>query len=146
MSTQTQSFLSCDSPLVGRFKFGHAVLGWPIHSGYDVVRILVATVLLIAAGLKCHQLATEPIIEKCWLDARWLLMFTVEFELLFGIWLLANILPRLSWLAALTCFSLFTCVSLYKALSGYAIRQPLGRGRMGGIRRSCFSWGMNGGQ
>jgi hypothetical protein len=77
-------------------------------------------VLLVAAGLKCHQLATEPILEKTWLDARWLLMLTVEFELFFGIWLLSNNLPRLTWLAALGCFSTFTCISLWKALSGYA--------------------------
>ena len=92
----------------------------PIRSGYDVVRILMALVLLIAAGLKCHQLATEPVIAHSILDSRWLLMATVEFELLFGFWLLANILPRLSRFAALGCFSAFTCVSLYKALSGYA--------------------------
>ena len=71
-------------------------------------------VLLTAAGLKCHQLSTEPILAKTWLDARWLLITAVEFELFFGLWLLSNNLPRLTWLAALGCFSLFTCISLYK--------------------------------
>jgi hypothetical protein len=99
----------------------------PIRSGYDVVRVLIAVVLLTAAGLKCHELATTPIIAKTWLDSRWLLMATVEFELFFGLWLLANILPKLSWLAALGCFSLFTCISLYKALSGYASCGCFGR-------------------
>ena len=92
---------------------------FPLHSGYDVVRILAAVVFLVAAGLKCHQLATEPVIAKTWLDNRWLLMVTVEFELFFGLWLLSNNLPRLTWLAALGCFSLFTCISLYKAMAGY---------------------------
>ena len=91
----------------------------PIRSGYDIVRILAAAVLLTAAGLKCHQLSTEPILAKTWLDARWLLMTAVEFELLFGIWLISNNLPRLTWLAALGCFSLFTCIALYKAWAGY---------------------------
>jgi len=92
---------------------------FPIRSGYDIVRILAAVVLLTAAGLKCHQLSTEPILAKTWLDARWLLITAVEFELLFGIWLISNNLPRLTWLAALGCFSLFTCISLYKAWAGY---------------------------
>jgi hypothetical protein len=109
-------------PLGGIKRCGQAVLAcvWPIRSGYDVVRILVAVVLLVAAGLKCHQLATEPILEKTWLDARWLLMLTVEFELFFGLWLLSNNLPKLTWLTALGCFSTFTCISLWKAISGYA--------------------------
>jgi len=79
---------------------------FPIHSGYDVVRILAAVVFLAAAGLKCHQLATEPLIGRTWLDARWLLMATVEFELFFGLWLFSNNLPKLTWLAPLGCFSL----------------------------------------
>ena len=92
----------------------------PIRSGYDLVRILAAAVLLIAAGLKCAQLSSEPVLGHSILDNRWLLMGLVEFELLFGFWLLANVTPRLNWLLLVGCFSAFTCVSLYKALSGYA--------------------------
>ena len=33
-----------------------------IQSGYDVLRVLAAVVLLIAAGLKAYQLATEPVL------------------------------------------------------------------------------------
>ena len=44
---------------------------------------------------------------------------TVEFELFFGLWLLANPWPRVGWVAALACFCIFGCVSLCKALSGY---------------------------
>jgi hypothetical protein len=91
---------------------------WPIRSGYDVLRILLAVVLLLATSLKCYQLATTPTLGTSILDARWFLMLTVEFELLFGLWLLADILPKLTWLAALGCFSLFTCVSLWKGFSG----------------------------
>jgi hypothetical protein len=104
--------------------------------GYDVLRILMALLLLTAAGLKCHELATQPIIGKTWLDSRWLLMAAVEFELFFGLWLLfgncswsplppgegkgEGRLPRLTWAAALALFSLFTCVSSYKASAGYS--------------------------
>jgi len=48
-----------------------------VNSGYDVLRILLAAVLLIAAGLKCHQLATEPVIGHSILDARLLLIGVV---------------------------------------------------------------------
>ena len=61
------------------------------------------------------------------LDSRWLLIGVVEFELFFGLWLLAAILPRLTWAAALGLFGLFVCVSLYKALSGYASCGCFGR-------------------
>ena len=66
-----------------------------IRSGYDIVRIFAAIVLLTAAGLKAHQLSTEPTLAKTWLDNRWLLMTAVEFELFFGLWLLWNNLPKL---------------------------------------------------
>jgi hypothetical protein len=99
----------------------------PLQSGYDVVRIVLATVLLLAGGLKAHQLATEPVIGTGALDSRWLLMATVEFELFFGIWLLSGILPKLTWAAALGLFALFTCVSFYKAISGHATCGCFGR-------------------
>jgi hypothetical protein len=59
---------------------------WPIGSGYDAVQTRAAIVLLVAAALKCHELATIPVIGNAWLDFRWLLMATVEFELFFGLW------------------------------------------------------------
>jgi hypothetical protein len=88
-------------------------------TGYDVVRIALGVLLLSAAGLKAHQLATEPVAGAGLLDSRRLLMATVEFELFFGLWLLTNIWPKPTWVAALTCFGLFACVSLCKALAGH---------------------------
>jgi len=96
-------------------------------TGYDVVRITVGLLLLTAAGLKTHQLATEPVLGTGFLDSRWLLMAVVEFELFFGLWLLANLCPKPTWAAALACFGLFTCVSLDQALSGHAICGCFGR-------------------
>lgn len=90
------------------------------NQGWHLVRIAVAGLLLTASALKCWQLATEPIIGTSLLDSRWLLMATVEFELLFGLWLLANIWAKPTWAAALACFGLFTCVSVCKAISGHA--------------------------
>jgi len=87
-------------------------------TGYDVVRILLGLALLTAAGLKGHQLATEPTLATGVLDSRWFLVGLVEFELLFGLWLIANIHPRLSWGLVLACFACFGSISGFKALSG----------------------------
>jgi hypothetical protein len=86
---------------------------------YDFVRFALAAILLVAAGLKCHQLATSPVLGDGLLDSRWFLMATVEFELFFGLWLLADPLPKWTHRAAIACFGLFAAVSLYKALAGY---------------------------
>jgi hypothetical protein len=116
MNMLSQHSLDSDPPRStgGIKRNGQALLAcvWPIRSGYDVVRILAAVVLLTVAGLKAHQLATEPVLAKTWLDSRWLLMASVEFELFFGLWLFSNNLPRLTWLATICCFALFACVSL----------------------------------
>ncbi len=96
-------------------------------AGYDVVRIVLGLVLLTAAGLKGHQLATEPVPGTGLLTSRWFLIGVVEFELFFGLWLLFALYPRRTWQAALLCFSGFACVSLYKALSGEATCGCFGR-------------------
>lgn len=97
------------------------------NRGYHLVRIGVAGLLLTASALKCWQLTTEPVTGTSLLDSRWLLMATVECELLFGLWLLADVWAKPTWAAVLACFGLFTCVSLCKALSGYASCGCFGR-------------------
>ncbi|MGM0487605.1 MAG: MauE/DoxX family redox-associated membrane protein, partial [Planctomycetota bacterium] len=94
---------------------------------YNIVRIVLAGVLLLAAGLKGYQLATEPALNATVLDAPWFLIAVVEFELLFGLWLLGNIWPEWTRRAAILCFAVFAAVSLYKALSGAASCGCLGR-------------------
>jgi uncharacterized membrane protein YphA (DoxX/SURF4 family) len=89
-------------------------------TGYDILRLALGILLLVTAGLKGYQLATEPTADTGLLDNRWFLIFVVEFELFFGLWLLSGLLPRLTWAASVACFALFTCISLYKALSGQA--------------------------
>jgi hypothetical protein len=89
------------------------------RKGFIIVRIILGILLLIAAALKGHELITEPTIGISWLDARWLMIVTVEFELFFGFWLLSNLLPKPTWAVSLACFGMFTCTSLYEALSGY---------------------------
>lgn len=96
-------------------------------TGYDAVRVAVGVFLLIAAGLKGHQLATRPVAATELLDSRWLLIATVEFELLLGVGLVAGVLPRPTWALATACFGLFTCVSLYKAILGHTSCGCFGR-------------------
>jgi hypothetical protein len=68
--------------------------------------------------LKAHQLATVPSLGEDLLDERWFNILVVEFELLFGIWLLFGLLPRLTWLATVGCFAMFASVSAYKTFLG----------------------------
>ena len=96
-------------------------------TAYDVVRVAAAVVLLTAAGLKAHQAATSPVLGDGFLDSRWVLIATVEFEIFFGIWLLSNILPVWTRRAAIALFTLFAAVSLYKALTGHASCGCFGR-------------------
>jgi len=126
---------SCETGPARRTAGSNAVSAlWAIPgvrvTGYDVVRVVLGSLLLVAALLKGYQLATDPLLSLAsrpsslapWLsailDSRWFLIAVVEFELLFGLWLIAGLCPRQTWFAALACFALFACVSLYKALSG----------------------------
>jgi hypothetical protein len=86
----------------------------------DVVRVVLALVLLIAAGLKAHQLVTEPVPNKDIFTYRWAMIMQVEFEIVLGLWLLSGLGKRLSWLTAVACFSVFSAVALYKGLLGEA--------------------------
>jgi len=89
-------------------------------TAYDGVRFGLGLLLLVAAGLKGHQLATGPVLGAGLLHSRELLIGVVEFELLFGLWLLAGFYARWTWTAALACFVLLAGVSFCKALSGQA--------------------------
>ncbi|MGM0488775.1 MAG: MauE/DoxX family redox-associated membrane protein, partial [Planctomycetota bacterium] len=94
---------------------------------YDIVRIVLASVLLLAAGLKGYQLAMEPTLNTTVLDAPWFLIAVVEFELLFRLWLLGNVWASRTCHVAVLCFTVFAAVSLYKALSGAASCGCFGR-------------------
>ena len=59
-------------------------------TGFDVVRVALALILLVAAALKGHQLATEPVANKDIFSYRWSLIAMVEFELVLGLWLLSG--------------------------------------------------------
>jgi hypothetical protein len=106
---------------------------------------MLGLMLLVAAGLKAHQLATDPFVTlahrsplpsgegwvraltPAFLHSRPFLIAVVECELLFGLVLLSGILPRLTWALALLCFGGFALVSLYKGISGESTCGCFGR-------------------
>jgi len=96
-------------------------------SGCGLVRVLLGVLLLVAAGLKAHQLATEPVAERDLLSNRTFLVVWVELELLFGTWFVSGLLPRAAWVAAMHCFLLFAIVAALKAFSGEASCGCFGR-------------------
>lgn len=83
-----------------------------------MLRYAVAALLLVAAGLEVHQLATAPSVTTGILTARWFRIAWVEFELFMGVWLLSGVYSRLSWLGAFSCFVVFSGVTLTKGLAG----------------------------
>jgi len=84
----------------------------------NILLKLLGLLLLTAAALKGWQLITEPVANKDIWSYRPFLIFTVEFELALGIWLLSGLFKKAAWLAALLCFSLFSAITLYKGISG----------------------------
>ena len=90
------------------------------NRGWRVMRVFIAVVVLTAAAMKAHQLATTPDLGKGLLHARWFNILVVEFELAFGIWLLVGLMPKMTWLVSVGCFAVFASVSFYKGIAGEA--------------------------
>ncbi len=96
--------------------------------GFAQFRFVIATILLLAAGLKTYQLATvplpptvqgslfTPLLEL--FNNRWLLVIVIEVEILFASVLIVGFWRRWTWLASILCFFGFAIVSLIKAISG----------------------------
>jgi len=89
-----------------------------MKSASNIVLKLLGILLLTAAVLKGWQLLTEPMANKDIWTNRAFLIFTVEFEIALGIWLLSGLFKKAAWLATISCFTLFCFVTLYKSLSG----------------------------
>jgi len=87
-------------------------------SGCGIVRVLLGALLLAAAGLKAHQLATEPVAERDLLTSRTFLTVWVELELFLGAWFLSGLFRRAAWAAAMNCFFLFAIVAAARAFAG----------------------------
>jgi len=79
---------------------------------------LLGLLLLTATVMKGWQLLTEPVANKDIFSNRVFLIFTVEFELALGIWLISGLFKKAAWLSALLCFGLFSAITFYKAITG----------------------------
>ena len=103
----------------------------PIHKGLRaaprLTRVLVGLVLLGAAALKAHQLATSPVPGEGLLSTRWLLTLWVEVEIVLGVWLVSGLAARRAWQAAVGCFVVFAVVTFVKAVRGDASCGCFGR-------------------
>lgn len=83
-----------------------------------VVCRVLGTLLLVAAALKTHQLATEPVVGGGLLESRWFLAAVVQFEILLGFWLISGVFPCVVWWVALLTFGAFTVVAAAKGIAG----------------------------
>ncbi|MCY2929460.1 MAG: hypothetical protein NTV86_08185 [Planctomycetota bacterium] len=88
--------------------------------GYDILRLLVAAVLLVAAGMETYRLATEPPTRGDLFLTRWAPAGWVEAEIFLGVWLVTGVYRRAGWAVVLACFGTFCGVTLAKGLRGEA--------------------------
>lgn len=82
------------------------------------LRLVIAAILLAAAFMKAHQLATRPLPDGNFLDNRWFLLVGVLWEFFLAAVLLTGLARRLAWVAATVTFFIFTAVTLYRAIIG----------------------------
>jgi hypothetical protein len=74
--------------------------------------------LLVAAGLKVHSLALDPLSHGPFLGSPRLLIAAIEVESVLGLWLLSGWSVRAAWMSALGFFTVLAAASLYLALTG----------------------------
>lgn len=87
--------------------------------GFEVVRVVLGLILLAAAALKTHELATRPALDLNILSYRWSLALLVQVQIFLGLWWVSGLYKRLAWLSAVVCFAFFTGVTIYEGLAGY---------------------------
>lgn len=92
----------------------------------DIPRFLVAGILLVAASLKAHELATNPALGTLF-GSRWPQFGLIEYELLLGSWLLSGIAQDYCRKVALATFAGFGCYAFYLGVTGAASCGCFGR-------------------
>jgi hypothetical protein len=97
------------------------------NRAWHVLRLALGALLVTAAVLKTHTLATAPLVGTGLLASRWFVLAVAQVELLVAFWLLAGIWPMSAWRSAIALFGVFGAVSLSKALAGEASCGCFGR-------------------
>ena len=92
----------------------HVIRNWC----WVIVRLIVATVLAVAATLKCYQLVTTLSLGDSIFETRWFQILLVECEFALAVILLFGIIPKISWLVTTILFTVLSVVSLFRGLSG----------------------------
>ncbi len=95
--------------------------------GYQVVRCLLGSLLLVAALLKLNGLAADPVARMGIFSTPEFQVAVIEFELFLAVWLLWGKRPLGSWLVALATFAGFAAVSFYQGWIGQASCGCFGR-------------------
>ena len=83
-----------------------------------VAQIPVALVLLVAAGLKVHQLSTTPLTENLVFQSRAFETVLAGMEVLMGLWLLTQCKQRAAQIVCGMVFLVFASFSLSKLVRG----------------------------
>ncbi|MDD4890862.1 MAG: hypothetical protein PHU85_13155 [Phycisphaerae bacterium] len=104
-----------------------SALSCPSRDWFWIPRVLIPLVLIAAALLKIHQLATQPPLGKGFLASRWVNLAEADFEIAMALWLLSGWARRLSWLASLLMFTAFSVVTATKFIHGEASCGCFGR-------------------
>jgi hypothetical protein len=87
---------------------------------FTIVRILLGSVLLVAAGLKIYGLSYSAVPQVGWFSQPRVQIATAEWELVLGLWLIYGIALRSLWSAASITFLIFGCISGYLGCVGVA--------------------------
>jgi hypothetical protein len=90
----------------------------PLNLGWHAVRLTLATILLIAAALKAHQIMTDPAVRVGMYGPLWVALVIVCVELLMAAWLLLNVRPAWARRASICLVGVFAAASLHRLLSG----------------------------
>lgn len=114
------------SHTLARWSGGLGVLLRRLADG-RVMPIALGLVLILAAFLKTHQLATEELRERTVLTSRWFMTAMVLYETALGLGLVVGLAPGVLRWVAIATFAVFFEVSLYQGIMGYGRCGCLGR-------------------
>src|SRR5690242_15886863 len=98
---------------------GHAVSENPRtwkERAFRILQCALGVLLLAAAGLKGHELLTNPFAATTVISSNWIHVAVIEFEIVLGLWFLSGRSPVICWVLGLVFFSFLAFVSLYLGL------------------------------
>lgn len=104
-----------------RYTNGPALHLWQQFASWTVLSVVLGLLLLAAAALKGHEIATAELLEDSLLSSRWFLMLVVEWEIFSALWLLGGLYRSYPWTThcvALLYFFVLFVVAMDSVLKG----------------------------